>query len=145
METTKMKSYLIKKKGDIIMVGIEAEGLILFYTCSSTQLIIDELLDKSFIRYWKKHKDQIEIYEDDVIMYYLTKDHITDKQSKLLCEYFSYYNSQRSIDDDLTVLAIEHNAVNTIVKKLKEHINSYAEQYLLSDIIDYLKAGVYYE
>ena len=63
----------------------------------------------------------------------------------LLCEYFSYYNLQRSIDDDLTVLAIEHNAVNTIVKKLKEHINSYAEQYLLSDIIDYLKAGVYYE
>ncbi len=127
------------------MVSIESEGLILFYTCSSTQSIIDELLDKSFIRYWKKHKDQIEIYEDDVITFYLSKDSISERQHCLLQEYFSYYNSHRNPNFDFSLLAVEHNAVNAIVGKLKSHINSYAEQYLLPDIIDSLKAGVYYE
>ena len=127
------------------MFILEDHGLSLVSTNATAKTIVEDLIDNDFINFWKQNKAYNEIYEDDVIMYYLTKDHITDKQSKLLCEYFSYYNLQRSIDDDLTVLAIEHNAVNTIVKKLKEHINSYAEQYLLSDIIDYLKAGVYYE
>ena len=127
------------------MYSIEDYGLSLVSSNATTKTIAENLIDNDFIRYWKENKTYSEIYEDDVITFYLVKDNITEEQNKLLCEYFSFCDSQRSIDYDLAVLAIEHNAVNAIVKKLKTHINSYAERFLLSDIIDYLKAGVYYE
>lgn len=117
------------------MFILEDHGLSLVSTNATAKTIVEDLIDNDFINFWKQNNNCSDVYETDVIEFYMSKDSISDKQYELLKRYYKYYNEQRCPECDEVILSTESNAVNAIVKKMESHINVYAKEYLLSEIM----------
>lgn len=63
-------------------------------TNDTTESIIEQLIDEDFMNYFLKHNNSNQISEEDVIVYFLSKETLTFKQDILLerfCHEMSCY------------------------------------------------------
>lgn len=127
------------------MLILEDYGLSLVSVNDTTKSLIEEMIDMEFINDWKLNNSYNEIYETDVLEYYLSKDAITDEQFILLEQYHQYRNSLNEPECSETIIHAEMMAVLNKSYLLGLQLNSFAKMYLLNDICSELMMGDYYE
>ena len=117
------------------MLILEDYGLSLVSVNDTTKSLIEEMIDMEFINDWKLNNSYNEIYETDVLEYYLSKDAITDEQFILLEQYHQYRNSLNEPECSETIIHAEMMAVLNIAYMLGTQLNAFTKLYLLNDIL----------
>lgn len=131
-------------------INLDATSFYIYTDDESLDYILKELCtEECLTNFWDKDSDlnKIELCENDILEYYLTKPTLASWERKLVTMYLDYM-IDRSFTDlpcGLAMNFLKKSISFELTNEFIERLNSVVKSYFLDDIIEAIKVGASYE